>query len=506
MDCVMIYLALLFLITFAASLVLTMVVRTLALRWGIVDRPDGQRKLHNGIKPLGGGVAVYVSMILGLLAAGYLSDIYGQNLWKLSQVIIFAGGFVCFFGCIDDIYRLNARFKLAMQMCAVLPIALVGYSIDNVVAFGYRIELGPLAIPITVLWLVGCINALNLIDGMDGLASVVGLSTAGMMGLIAANSGHIHVSIIALVLAGAVAGFLVHNRPPASIFLGDSGSMVIGLTVGLLGMQGAMKTSATLSITAPVVVMTLPMFDILAAVIRRELTGRRFDSPDHEHIHHILLDRGLSPWQVLCILGALCLTTGAAATAATIFRKDALAWITALVLIVLMIRMKLFGHREYSLLREAVSRQFSSLARLLFRTRRPEQADFVDDPDIPLEKAWETLVTEVKSWNIRRLELTIRRGPVIGGRYWIDPEIRDTQKCLWSMAVSIGRRDGRFCEITADGLEKPREEAELIRLTSMLKAFGNRLCEHIEDADVLPLMHKIQVLTPETREDHRKAA
>ena len=259
-----------------------------------------------------------------------------------------AGGFVCFFGCIDDIFRLTPGSKLALQICAVLPIVLVGYCIDSVVAFGYRIELGCFGIPLTVLWLIGCINALNLIDGMDGLASIVGLSTAAMMGLIAASEGHAHVSIIALVLAGALAGFLVHNRPPASIFLGDSGSMVIGLTVGVLGMQGAMKTSATLSITAPAVVMTLPMFDIVAAVVRRELTGRRFDSPDREHIHHRLLDRGLSPWQVLCILGALCLTTGAAATAATIFRKDALAWITALILIVVMIRMKLFGHREFS--------------------------------------------------------------------------------------------------------------------------------------------------------------
>ena len=502
----MISLAFIFSITFTASLVLAVIVRALALRWDIVDRPDGQRKLHNGVKPLGGGVAVYLSMVLGLLVSVYLCDEYGQNLWKLSQVIIFAGGFVCFFGCIDDICRLNARFKLALQICAVLPIALSGYSIDNVVAFGYRIELGHLAIPITVLWLIGCINALNLIDGMDGLASVVGLSTAAMMGLIAASQGHIHVSIIALVLAGAVAGFLVLNRPPASIFLGDSGSMVIGLTVGLLGMQGAMKASATLSITAPAVVMTLPIFDIVAAVIRRELTGRRFDSPDREHIHHLLLDRGLSPWQVLCILGALCLTTGAAATAATIFRRDALAWITALVLIVMMIRMKLFGHREFSLLREAVIRQFSALVRFLNRSRRPEQAGFIDDPGIPLETAWETLVAEVKSRNIRRLELTIRRGPIIGARYWIDPGIQDAQKCHWSMAVSIGRRDGRFCELTVDGLEKPREEEQLSRLTNILKAFGNRVCEQNEDSEVLPLMDEIRILTPEIREDRRKAA
>ena len=129
--------------------------------------------------------------------------------------------------------------------------------------------------------------------------------------------------------------------------------MVIGLTVGLLGIQGAMKTSATLAITAPAVVMTLPMFDIVAALVRRKLTGRPFDTPDRLHIHHRLLDRGWTPWQVLCMLGALCLTTGAAATAATIFRRDALAWITAMTLVVLLVRLRLFGYEEFALAKEA---------------------------------------------------------------------------------------------------------------------------------------------------------
>jgi UDP-GlcNAc:undecaprenyl-phosphate GlcNAc-1-phosphate transferase len=151
---------------------------------------------------------------------------------------------------------------------------------------------------------LGCINALNLIDGMDGLASVVGFSTAAMMGVIAANGGHDHVAVIALVMSGALAGFFVHNRPPARIFLGDSGSMVIGLTVGVLGMQASLKTSATLSITAPVVVMTLPMFDVVLAVVRRKLSGRRFDPGPRTHSSS-LARSGLSQWQILCILGTL---------------------------------------------------------------------------------------------------------------------------------------------------------------------------------------------------------
>ena len=281
-----------------------------------------------------------------------------------------AAGFVCFVGSIDDRFNLPSRVKLVLQIVSVLPIVLLGYYVDRIVAFGCPIELGWLGIPLTVLWLVGCINALNLIDGMDGLASIVGLSTAAMLGVIAASQGHDHVAAMAIVLAASLAGFLIYNLPPASIFLGDSGSMVIGLTVGLLGIQGTLKTSATLAITAPAVVMTLPMFDIVAAMVRRKLTGRRFDSPDRLHIHHRLLDRGWTPWQVLCLLGALCLTTGAAATAATIFRRDALAWIAAMTLVVLMIRLRLFGHDEFALAKQAVVRTLKSYVGFLGRLAR----------------------------------------------------------------------------------------------------------------------------------------
>ena len=181
--------------------------------------------------------------------------------------------------------------------------------------------------------------------------------------------GNDHVAAAALALTAALAGFLVFNRPPASIFLGDSGSTLIGLVIGVLGIQGNLKSPATLSITAPVVLMTLPMFDVLMAVVRRKLTGRPLALGDREHIHHCLLERGLGPWQVLGILGALCLTTGAAATAATVFRMDALAWIIATTLIVLMIRLRVFGHREFGLIHQFVRRQAGNLAQSLFAVK-----------------------------------------------------------------------------------------------------------------------------------------
>ena len=335
----------------------------------MLAHPDAERRFHPGPVPLLGGVAVYFALVAGLIAALLLDRFRHAELARLCWALIPAAALACLFGAVDDCCNLRSRAKLVLQFVAALLIASAGFSVDFIIVFGCRIELGCWGVPLTIFWLMGCINALNLIDGLDGLASVVGLSTTSMMGIIALNMGNDHVAAAALALTAALAGFLVFNRPPASIFLGDSGSTLIGLVIGVLGMQGSLKSSATLSITAPVVLMTLPMFDVVMAVVRRKLTGRPLALGDREHIHHCLLDRGLGPWQVLGILGALCLTTGAAATAATVFRMDALAWIIATTLMVLMIRLRVFGHREFGLIGQFVRRQAANLAQSIFLPR-----------------------------------------------------------------------------------------------------------------------------------------
>ena len=306
--------------------------------------------------PLWGGVAVYLAILLGIAYARFGSYGTGERLDALATAVCAAAGLVCLAGCIDDASHLRAHVKLAFQFCSLLPIVAAGYYTKRVTAFGYDLEFGYLGIPLTLLWLLGCINAMNLLDGMDGLASTVGLFTAVMMGVIAHFMGNGYVTVVAVVMAGSLAGFLVHNLPPARIFLGDSGSMVIGLVVGLLGVQSTLKTTATLSITAPLVVMTFPMFDTVLAVVRRELSGRRFDAADRQHIHHRLLDRGMSPWVVLLVIGTLCLATGAAAFVATMIRSDALAWVTAITLILLAVRLRLFGNHELALIAASARR------------------------------------------------------------------------------------------------------------------------------------------------------
>jgi UDP-GlcNAc:undecaprenyl-phosphate/decaprenyl-phosphate GlcNAc-1-phosphate transferase len=225
------------------------------------------------------------------------------------------------------------------------------------------------------------------------------------MTVIAVQTGHPHVAAMALCLAGALIGFLAYNLPPASIFLGDSGSMVIGLMVGLISIQGALKTSATLSITIPAVVMCVPMLDTVFAIIRRRLAGVPFDVGDRGHIHHKLLERGLTDWQALCFIGALCLTTGAAATAATIFRFDSLGWMTAISLTVALIWTRAFGHHEVTL----------AYKRLLDWTRRGKSTTSSHQPEgaapsssfASWDETWQFLLDEVTTRGGQGCELLL---------------------------------------------------------------------------------------------------
>ncbi len=490
-------------VALVAAIVLTAVVRAVARRCGIVDRPDGRRKLHVRPVPRWGGVAVYGAMVLGLLVIRFgPGGGMSTELAELSTAWMIAAGCVCFVGGVDDRFDLPSRVKLALQIVSVVPLVLCGYYVDRVVAFSYPIELGWLGIPLTILWLVGCINALNLLDGMDGLASIVGLSAAGMLGVIAASEGHDHVAMMATVLAASVMGFLLYNLPPASVFLGDSGSMVIGLSLGLLGIQGTLKTSATLAITAPAVVMTLPMFDIVAAVVRRKLTGRRFDAPDRLHIHHRLLDRGWNPWQVLCLLAAVCLTTGAAATAATIFRRDALAWITAMTLIVLMIRLRLFGYEEFALAKRALVAPLKSCAASLARLadRLGPQGSTLSEPDLqaalhqilrPAQTSaaearlltpalWDLLLRNVLLWDIHQVEFCALEDQRFRRIRWIDPAMPVGENCCWSLSVSLPDPGGELYELRASSTKPITDESEFSALTTLLKAFGAQFAAHSE--------------------------
>lgn len=477
-----------FVATMAASVALTPVARHLAIRWGAVDAPDGKRKLQKKPVPLWGGVAVYLSVLLGLALLNFGPGGGSTELQGLSVVLAIAAGIVCVAGCFDDSWDLNARFKLLLQIVAVLPAVVAGYTVDRVVMFGYPVELGWLGIPLTVFWLVGCINALNLLDGMDGLASAVGLSTAAMLAIIAMAEGHPHVAAIAVVLAGALAGFLLFNLPPASIYLGDSGSMVIGMVVGLLSIQGSLKTTATLSITAPAIVMAVPMLDTILAIIRRKLSGMRFDVADRGHIHHRLLDRGLNTWQALCVISALCLVTGASATAATLLRNDTLAWVVTACVFVLMVRLRAFGHHEVALVKLKIAAMLNSLVRRLVIGSRPHPIQKRRLANARLDEIWNHMIDDVKLLGAVRLEA--RYGDAAHGeqfREWeAAPAATDTDQ--WSLSVGLQSQGGQSCTLTASGWQNAHSKSgHLLQVVDVLQRYARHWRRALAEEPLSPL-------------------
>jgi UDP-GlcNAc:undecaprenyl-phosphate GlcNAc-1-phosphate transferase len=199
----------------------------------------------------------------------------------------------------------------------------------------------------SVVWLVGSMNSINMLDGLDGLASTLGMVIGLTLTWMACLSGDPSLGLVSLALVGALAGFLLFNFPPASIYLGDSGSALIGLVIGAVAIKGSFKGPATAALVAPVAVLALPIVDGFEAVIRRRLNGRAISSADRGHIHHCLQRFGWSTRQILAGIGALCAATGSAVLFSLYYRKEPIALAATFAVAISCSAAKLLGNREY---------------------------------------------------------------------------------------------------------------------------------------------------------------
>jgi UDP-GlcNAc:undecaprenyl-phosphate GlcNAc-1-phosphate transferase len=298
-------------------------------------------------------MAVFASLCLGaacLAAAsvwGLLTIPAGSG--GLAIALGLSAGGLCVLGCYDDVFDLRPRQKLWGQIAAALPVLIAGCWVDQVSIFGYEIYLGWLGVPCTVVWLIVGINALNLIDGMDGLASVVGVTVSGAIAAIAMAGGQPHVALLAFALAGALIGFLAFNLPPAQIFLGDCGSMLIGLFLSVLSLQ-LLKGPAAGSLTVALALFYVPFLDTMLAVVRRLLKGRGIMAADREHVHHRLLDLGFGPWGVLGLLGGFCVVSGTVAWGVMEWWSEITAWTVLGGMTIVCVSRRMFGYEEWGLL------------------------------------------------------------------------------------------------------------------------------------------------------------
>lgn len=303
-----------FLVAFALSL-LTALLLTPAVRWGsvragLVDSPTQTRKVHRAPIPRLGGIAIAVAFftpIVGLFF--YDNDVSSAYLGDLSRVVGLFGGavVVVLLGLADDVFGLRPRTKFAVQVAVAIGVYFLGYQIGRIAnPFGPNLDLGLFSLPVTVLWIVGVMNAINLIDGLDGLAGGVSLFSVLTLFLLALVSGNVVVGLTAAALAGALIGFLRYNFNPASIFMGDSGSLFLGFVLSTTAISGSAKSSTLVALTIPLLALGLPLLDTSLAILRRFLAGRPIFGADRGHIHHRLLDLGLTHRQVVLVLYGIC--------------------------------------------------------------------------------------------------------------------------------------------------------------------------------------------------------
>lgn len=291
-----------FLISMGVTYLVTPFVIRMAVRMGAVDQPS-ERKVHREPVPSLGGIAIYLGLISGIFIQLFKTN--GQlegnlDLWG----IIFGATFILLIGVIDDVFDVRPWVKLIGQIIAGLILISVGVRIEFIGnPFGGIISLTTyLMIPLTLLWVVGMINIINFIDGLDGLAAgIAGISAISIM-IMAYLTGRTEVVILCIALTGSSFGFLKHNFNPAQIFMGDSGSMLIGFMLGALTVQGVIKSVASIALIVPIVIMAVPIFDTFLAIIRRLIRGQPVYEADRDHIHHRLIREGFSHRQTVIVI------------------------------------------------------------------------------------------------------------------------------------------------------------------------------------------------------------
>ncbi|MEK7817004.1 MAG: MraY family glycosyltransferase [Actinomycetota bacterium] len=288
-----------FLVAAAIVFVVTPAVGALARRVGAMDEPDS-RKIHDDPVPRLGGLAIFFGFIIPALLFLELTD-------QMKGVLVGAS-VITLFGAVDDFKGSGPLVKFAGQFIAAGFLVGYGVRIDYVTlpVFG-SVDLSPaLAIPLTMLWTVVLINIVNFIDGMDGLAAGVCTIAAGTFAVIAISMGRPGAGILAAILAGTTLGFLRHNFFPASIFMGDSGSMLLGFVLAAVTVHGVLKSVAAVTLVIPLLIMGVPMFDLSLTILRRIKNRQNIFQPDRGHLHHRLFNIGFSQRKAVLVLYAWC--------------------------------------------------------------------------------------------------------------------------------------------------------------------------------------------------------
>jgi UDP-GlcNAc:undecaprenyl-phosphate/decaprenyl-phosphate GlcNAc-1-phosphate transferase len=304
---------LVFLATLALSIGLTFVVLKLTRRYGILKHP-GYRRLHNKPTPTMGGIAIALATAGGILLSGLLlPDLFGE--YRDRFIFLALASFVILVtGIIDDKWELSARAKIIGELVATTVLVMGGFRIETISnPFGESIELGWISYPLTYLWVLGLTNAINLSDGLDGFAAGIVVISTLSIALVSFIRGNDMIMIAMVVVAASALGFLFYNFPPAKIFMGDTGALFLGFILAGLTTMERIKGPVTVALVIPILALALPILDTLLAMLRRLVARSTISKGDTRHIHHRMLEMGLSPTYAILLAYATSALLGLAA-------------------------------------------------------------------------------------------------------------------------------------------------------------------------------------------------
>ena len=482
----------------ASSLVLTPLIRNLAFRRGWVDRPDGLRKMHSVPVPQLGGVAIYLSFVVSFLAVlglNHYAGVAGSSEDGLHLIVACAG--VMLIGLADDIRGVTPVSKLLVQAAAGLYLFANGYQISAVTnPFGDPVALGFLSLPLTLLWFVGMSNAFNLIDGLDGLAAGVGFFATSTLFIAGIINERWEVVLLCVALGGALLGFLRYNFNPASIFLGDCGSLFVGFALAAFAIRGSMKSSAAIAVAAPLIALALPIVDASIAMLRRMLRGKSILQGDRDHIHHRMVRMGFTPSRVVIILYGVAALFGAFSLLTMTGRGQVVGVVIIAFSLVTWVGIQQLGYSEFGELhRQLRQRLFQDPRAVLNNIHLVSlKSEFQEAHD--LGALWTALTTTASRIALSQVELVflppVREARALFGREHLPPDFprwrAPAPSALgerWSWTIPILDGDTPVAELRISRPLRLKNGFELSHLlAAILEGFAPTLVRILDESRV----------------------
>lgn len=423
------------------ALVLTPLVRDYVGKLGFLDHPDGVRKKHAAPVPRVGGIAIVISYIITFAIALALPFTYTDHLHRSLPEILpltLVGSVVFMTGVLDDLIGLAAWQKLMGILGASVLAYFAGIHVDIHLLRGLP-QWPWLGFVITVIWLVGCTNAFNLIDGMDGLAAGVGLVASVTMLVAALTQSNLPLALATMPLAGCLLGFLRYNFNGASVFLGDSGSLLIGFMLGCYGALWSEKSVTLVALTVPLLAVSIPLIDVVLSILRRYLRNRPIFQADRGHIHHRLLDLGLSPKNAVLTIYGVCAVVAILSLLASALHNQ----FSGLIVIV-------FGGAVWIGIRQLDYTEFASASRMFLggKFRRiidveTRMADFESSlsKSATVDECWDHVRTGSQAFGFHEVRMSL------GGRVF-EEACSGPAKARWQLRIPLS--DSQYVNFSRD--------------------------------------------------------